>query len=666
MARKEARSLRSAQSKLSRSRQMVAILGFCTVIVVCLVIRNQTQAPQATAKAPVTMRNSQSRLASNRLAQNRTRSSSRPTASKRAAGALPSVGYPEHDVMAIVNRQDISRADLATAAIQRHGNEVLEAMVNKHLIMHHCRKRNIQITKEEITEEIDRTAKRFKIGRKQLLEMYQKKRGISPEEYARDIVWPTLALRKLAADRLQVNESEIKNEYEKLFGPKVGARIIVVKEKLEAEKILRELKVNSDEFARLAMQKSIDINSASQGGLIQPIHLHSGAENIENAAFSLRTNQVSGILQIGNNFAILKCERQYAASTTPLENVRKELVERIREEKIRKEAHGLFSKLQSSATIQKVLNNPRLSQLMPGVVATINGEQITMRELGKECVLRHGKEVLATEISYLLLRQELKKNNLQVTQQDLNVEIAHAAELAGVLTKAGKPNIKEWVVLATKEQGISKKQYIRDMVWPSAALKKITRGNVRVTTEDLAKGFEANYGERVRCRMIVFGNMRHAQEVWAKARQNQSIEFFGRLAKEYSVEPTSRALSGQIPPIRRNGGQSQVEKFAFQLKKGELSGIIAMDGNLSGKFCILMSEGRTQPEKIKLAEVQSILLEDLTEKRLRIAMSKKLESLYTSAHIENYLAQTSYSPAKRKAKKTTRRDPTVRRASGTR
>ena len=90
-------------------------------------------------------------------------------------------------------------------------------------------------------------------------------------------------------------------------------------------------------------------------------------------------------------------------------------------------AADLFKKLQDSATIQNVWNDPHLREQMPGVVATVNGEQIPYKELAEECLLRYGQEVLEVEISHLLLQQALAKANLTVTSEDLDDEIAHAA-----------------------------------------------------------------------------------------------------------------------------------------------------------------------------------------------------------------------------------------------
>ena len=79
-----------------------------------------------------------------------------------------------------------------------------------------------------------------------------------------------------------------------------------------------------------------------------------------------------------------------------------ELTEQIREGKLREVASKLFKQLQDASTVQNVWNDPQLRAQMPGVVATINGEQIPYSELAEECLLRYGQEVLDVEISHLL------------------------------------------------------------------------------------------------------------------------------------------------------------------------------------------------------------------------------------------------------------------------
>ena len=119
-------------------------------------------------------------------------------------------------------------------------------------------------------------AKRFQLGREQWLEMLEKERGVTAQEYARDIIWPTLALRKLADAQLQVTPQEIQQAYDEEFGEMVRARLIAVRDEAKAKQIHAQVSANPQSFPRVAIENSEDVNSASVGGLIQPIRRHVG------------------------------------------------------------------------------------------------------------------------------------------------------------------------------------------------------------------------------------------------------------------------------------------------------------------------------------------------------------------------------------------------------
>lgn len=635
MTRKEARpkAIQKTAPQLPKwKRRLVFAASGLAVVGLCLVLRLLMGSSSANAQIPNPFRKGQP--------QEQAAPQKAKEGTQQTSAELPRVERPKHDVMAVVNGQDIRRDALGTACCERYGNEVLEGLVNKRLIMHFCKNRQIEVTDQEVDAEIERMAKRFKIGKEQWLQMLERERGIHAEQYKRDILWPTLALRKCAADQLTISDEQLQKAYEAQYGPAAKCRLIVVGDRKLAEKLHRELVDKPADFPRLAMQNSIDVNSASIGGLIQPIRHHVGDPAIEREVFAMQPNQISAIIPVGEQFAILKCEGQVPARNVPIETVRDELAEQIREGKLRDVAATLFKELQDGSTVQNVWNDPQLRAQMPGVVATINGEQIPYSELAEECLLRYGQDVLDIEISHMLLKQALQKANLSVADQDLNEEIVHAAKLAGVVNKDGSVDMAKWIEACTKEQGVSKDQYMRDSVWPSAALKKLTGSTIQVTEDDLKKGFDANYGERVRCRAIVLSSMRRAQEVWGKARQNTSMDYFSDLAEEYSVEPSSKALRGEVPPIRRYGGQPQLEDVAYELNPGELSGII----QLGDKFVVLKCEGRTQPVEVNPQEVREVLRGDIFEKKLRLAMGEKFDDIRTRARIDNFLAGTSQSP----------------------
>lgn len=575
-----------------------------------------------------------------------------------ATQAVPQKPVPK--IVAQVNGITIGRDELAEECLRRHGKEMLESMVNKHLIAEECKRRNIVITREEVDAEIERMAQRFNLPVEQWLKLLKQERGINPVQYASDIIWPTLALRRLAGERLAVSPAEIRAAWEAHYGESIKCRLIAVRDRARAEQIRAEAAEHPDQFGDLAKQHSED-SSASVKGVIPPIRRHGSFPEIERVAFEeLRDGEVSRVLQVGDQFLILKRECKLPASQVAVDRVAPQLEEIVRERKMRTVAAEIFQQLQQQARVENVFNDPAKRRAMPGVAATINGRPIPLSELADHCVERYGEEVLEGLINRKLIEQACKKRNIAVSDAEMDAEIARTAAEMVPLKPDGSPDVDTWLKTVVEEQRTTVEIYRCDAVWPAVALKKLAADGVKVTEEDLQKGYEANFGPRVRCRAIVLNNPRRAQEVWEMARRRPNAEYFGQLAETYSVEPGSQALRGEVPPIRKHGGQPLLEKAAFALKPGELSEII----QVGDKWVILFCEGYTQPIDVDFARVRDDIYRDIYEKKLRLAMYEYFEHLRDSATIDNYLAGTSSTPAKRNA--TARTDAAVGAAEGAR
>jgi len=545
--------------------------------------------------------------------------------------------------VAVVNGEEITRDELARECLKHYGPSVLERLVNKYLIMQECKRQNISVSQEEGNAEIERMATRFNLPVSDWLKMLKQERGINPTQYASDIIWPTLALRKLAGEQLEVTPEEIARQHEAMYGPAVKARMIVCGDASTAQKVLAEVRANPDRFGELARKHSQDVASASADGLIQPIRKHVGMKEIEDVAFTMKDGEISPVIKAADQYVILKCEGHLPAVNMPLEKVKPHILQMLRDSKLRQVASTIFEQLRKTARVENIMNDPAKSQQQPGVAALINGHPVEIRELAELCVQRHGEEVLEGAINRRLLEQACKQKRITVTDADLDQEIARAAGLMLPAKADGTPDVDKWLQMVTKEQNISVEVYRNDSVWPSVALKKLVGGKVEVTDEDLQRGFEANYGKRVRCRAIVLNNLRRAQQVWELARQNPTEENFGDLAQQYSIDATSAAIRGEVPPIQKYCGQPLLEKEAFALQKGELSGIIQLEQE---RYVILFCEGLTDPVQVTFDQVKDELYADIHEKKLRVAMANYFQKLQDNATIDNYLAGTSQSPKK--------------------
>ncbi|MBA2114373.1 peptidylprolyl isomerase [Bremerella alba] len=610
---------------------VLAAVGFVILIGGVVAWRQVTGGPQtAEAQAPV---------------QQRQASPQRQTASGPLAAPAEEVAAPTRSVqkiqtVAVVNREPISREILADEALRRHGEDVLESLLNRHLISMACQQKGIQITEADIDNEIANIAKKFGLSIDRWLGLLKEERNVSPGQYRREIIWPTIALRKLAEGQLAVTDAEVQVEYEKNYGPKVKVRMISLSERGLAEELRAKAAANPDSFADMAKDHSQDVNSAAARGLIPPIRKHIGNQEIEDTVFALQQGEISPVLFVQGQYLIFRCEEHLAADQIPansLPAIRQRLADAVRESKMRDAAGDIYQQLQANAQIVNVFNDPSKSSQMPGVAATLNGQPVSIQELKEECISRHGVEVLDGEINRKILQQELTRRKLSVSEADLEAEIIRAADSFGFLTKQGKPDMEAWLKQVTEEQGVSVELYVRDAVWPTVALKKLVDSKVQINEEDIAKGFSANYGERAQVLAVVLDSQRRAQEVWEMARRNPTEKFFGELARQYSIEPVSKNNDGQVPPIRQNGGQPTIEKEAFNLRPGEISGIIAT-GN---QYVILYSLGLTKPLINNVEDVRDELVKELHEKKLRLAMAEEFERLRDNAQIDNFLANTT-------------------------
>ena len=159
-------------------------------------------------------------------------------------------------------------------------------MIHRTLVEQALRAKKLEVTATEIDQEIEAVAGRFKISREGWLRTLDKERGISPMQYARDIIYPAIALRKLCAGRVQVTPNDMKQAFEAQYAEKIHCRMILVDTQQKAISVWERLRENPAGFEKIAMEESMDTASRSLGGLLaDPITRHAYPQTISDAAF---------------------------------------------------------------------------------------------------------------------------------------------------------------------------------------------------------------------------------------------------------------------------------------------------------------------------------------------------------------------------------------------
>ena len=279
------------------------------------------------------------------------------------------------DPIIIVNGQVITRQQLADECIVREGKKVGEVMINRMLVDQALRAKKLEVTAGEIDYEIETVAQRFGIGREAWLRTLDKERGISPVQYARDIIFPALALRKLCAGRVQVTPNDLKQAFEAQYSEKIRCRMILVDTQPKAVAIWEELRKNPGGFEKMAQEQSMDTGSRSLGGLLaEPITRHAYPQTISDAAFRQlvdgepedrdpshkpKDGSFTGPIQVGEMvWIILRRESLVPAvkgADLRDERVRKQTYEMIYEVKLKESMGAVMLELIKAAAIENQL-----------------------------------------------------------------------------------------------------------------------------------------------------------------------------------------------------------------------------------------------------------------------------------------------------------------------
>ena len=195
-------------------------------------------------------------------------------------------------------------------------------------------------------------------------------------------------------------------------------------------------------------------------------------------------------------------------------------------------------------------------------IIIINGQVITRQQLADECVVRKGKEIAELMINRILVEQALRAKKLEVTAAEID---------------AGDRRRRQAVRHRPRRLAAHARQGARDQPGavcpghhlPGAGAAEAVRGRVQVTPKDMQQAFEAQYAEKIRCRMILVDTQAKAVAIWEELRKNPGG--FEKIAMEQSMDTGSRSLGGLLAePITRHAYPQTLTDAAFrQLVDGD-------------------------------------------------------------------------------------------------
>ncbi|CAM4095552.1 peptidylprolyl isomerase [Paenibacillus alkaliterrae] len=238
----------------------------------------------------------------------------------------PPFGGSSNEAVATVNGVNISKDKLYDALVLAGGEATLENMITEELINQEARAASVEVTDADVDAEIDMIKKNF--GSDEEFNNTLAQYNMTLDGLKKDTKI-NLTIRGILEPRTDVTAEEIQQFYdankESLGTPEqVQASHILVATKEEADAILAELKQGGD-FAAIAKEKSTDPGSKDNGGDLGFFGRGAMVPEFEEAAFALKVNELSGVVQSQHGFHIIKKTAEKAAVVPTFEEKKEEI-----------------------------------------------------------------------------------------------------------------------------------------------------------------------------------------------------------------------------------------------------------------------------------------------------------------------------------------------------
>lgn len=238
-------------------------------------------------------------------------------------------------------------------------------------------------------------------------------------------------------------------------------------------------------------------------------------------------------------------------------------------------------------------------------VASVNGERIRPAEFYKALQSESGKQTLERLILERLIRQEAKKQNISVSDAEIQKEADKIKSQFSTTDEFNK---------ALKDSGMSMND-LNENIRLNELVRKLTLKGVTISEEDIKKYFDENKDSlgtpaRVKARHIL---VKTSDEASSALKRVRAGEDFAALAAALSTDAASKVNGGDLGFFGPGEMDEAFERAAFALKVGEISEIV----ETTYGFHIIKVDAREEAKPATLEESREKIVEKLEAEKAR-------------------------------------------------
>lgn len=263
------------------------------------------------------------------------------------------------------------------------------------------------------------------------------------------------------------------------------------------------------------------------------------------------------------------------------------------------------------------------------VASLFNNESVTREQFGEYLIERH-TDKLDLLINKRIIDDACRQYNVEVTGNE--IDSALAEQLQGF---AIDQNTFVNTLLARYHKNLY--EWKEDVIRSRLQMAKLCRSRVQVSDEELHKAYEAAYGEKVECQIILWPKTKAGkdQALASYAQLRDSADEFDRAAKSQTVKPQLAATAGKVRPFGRYVmGDDNFDRIVFRLKPNEVSEVFE---TVDGPVVVKCLRHLPPDTSIRFEAVRDKLVKEVEEKKIGGEMQTAFDTLKQKANPQKYL-----------------------------
>jgi foldase protein PrsA len=282
------------------------------------------------------------------------------------------------------------------------------------------------------------------------------------------------------------------------------------------------------------------------------------------------------------------------------------------------------------------------------IVASVHGENITMKQLMDPLIQAYGLQMLIQLAQLDLVQQAADRNSVTVSPNDVDAEtnitllrFRTAADQAGAAATGAttEPSTQpsdqvlsslehdRLLALLLTSQHYSKADFERAM-HRNAILRKLVTPSVQaqLTEDNVRSHFNALYGEKAHVRFVRLPDMIAVAKLEQDLKNGHTFEEETRL---HAYDSVGHNTSGELPPFSRQDARypAEFKTVAFELKPGQVSDPVQIkDAIYLVQLIDLMA-----PEHANFDDYKDWVKQDLFEQLVQTEIRDTLQAMADTA-----------------------------------